>query len=213
MAFIATVETLVDEANETSVCDGINDCDATEGIKVERRQTFEPFKLIVEARAVTESGDGPDYAEITVSPLLMERLFDLSRLCDREGLESITVSAKPDKWDQEDALLIHGNSLRVFGDEFWFEAHPKHADYSVETSAIRIADLGSAAILKAEGAGFRWSNGVLFYATTDEALEALIEMVEPQRCTCSECGAEVDQIIGCPDGAEVCQECFDSGAH
>jgi|LNAP01.1.fsa_nt_gb hypothetical protein len=30
---------------------------------------------------------------------------------------------------------------------------------------------------------------------------------------CSDCGAEADHIIGCPDGAEVCQDCFDSGSH
>lgn len=32
-------------------------------------------------------------------------------------------------------------------------------------------------------------------------------------CTCDECGAEVESIIGCPDGAEVCQDCFDTGSH
>lgn len=31
--------------------------------------------------------------------------------------------------------------------------------------------------------------------------------------TCSDCGARVPEIVGCPDGAEVCRECFDQGAH
>lgn len=31
--------------------------------------------------------------------------------------------------------------------------------------------------------------------------------------TCSECGSHPEKIIGCPDGAEVCQECFDAGVH
>ncbi len=193
------------------------DCDATEGIKVERLPAFEPFKLIVEAYAVSEFGDGPAYAEITVRPLLMERLLDLSRLCEQEGLESITVSAGPDKWDREDELRIRGDSLRVFGDEFWFEAHPKHADYSVETRGIRIADLVAVAspapvVGDTVNPSFRWSNSVLFYAS-DGIPADLIEMVEAKDNTCSECGDKVDRIIGCPDGAEVCQACFDNGAH
>lgn len=30
---------------------------------------------------------------------------------------------------------------------------------------------------------------------------------------CSSCRDEVDEIVGCPDGAEVCQACFDAGEH
>ena len=30
---------------------------------------------------------------------------------------------------------------------------------------------------------------------------------------CSECGKQVESIIGCPDGVEVCQQCFDAGRH
>ena len=30
---------------------------------------------------------------------------------------------------------------------------------------------------------------------------------------CSKCGEQVESIIGCPDGAEVCQQCFDAGLH
>jgi len=31
--------------------------------------------------------------------------------------------------------------------------------------------------------------------------------------TCSDCGDKVPSIIGCPDGAEICQACFDAGRH
>lgn len=188
------------------------DCDAAEGIKVERLPAFEPFKLIVEAYAVSEFGDGPAYAEIKIDQRFLDRLQRLSRLCKENGLESVTVSAWPDRWDAEDELRIRGDSLRVWGDDFWFEAHPKHADYSVETRGIRIADLCSATTLKTDGAGFRWSNGKLFYAS-DGILADLIEMVEAKDNTCLECGDKVDRIIGCPDGAEVCQTCFDAGHH
>lgn len=33
------------------------------------------------------------------------------------------------------------------------------------------------------------------------------------RSPCSECGAEAEHVIGCPDGAEICQDCFDAGGH
>lgn len=31
--------------------------------------------------------------------------------------------------------------------------------------------------------------------------------------TCGDCGTEVESVIGCTDGAEVCQPCFDAGNH
>jgi hypothetical protein len=32
---------------------------------------------------------------------------------------------------------------------------------------------------------------------------------------CDDCGSLIEdgQVIGCPDGAEVCQDCFDAGRH
>lgn len=30
---------------------------------------------------------------------------------------------------------------------------------------------------------------------------------------CTACGALVENIIGCPDGAELCHQCFDAGRH
>ena len=34
-----------------------------------------------------------------------------------------------------------------------------------------------------------------------------------QKNVCGECGDEADEIIGCPDGAELCRACFDKGNH
>lgn len=31
--------------------------------------------------------------------------------------------------------------------------------------------------------------------------------------TCSACESEVDELFGCPDGAEICSDCFNAGAH
>ncbi|HHV49175.1 MAG TPA: hypothetical protein GXX56_09500 [Rhodocyclaceae bacterium] len=30
---------------------------------------------------------------------------------------------------------------------------------------------------------------------------------------CADCGTEIKNIIGCPDGAEICDQCFDDGKH
>jgi hypothetical protein len=30
---------------------------------------------------------------------------------------------------------------------------------------------------------------------------------------CDECGAKVGALVGCPDGAEIRRDCFESGAH
>lgn len=39
------------------------------------------------------------------------------------------------------------------------------------------------------------------------------EEEEEENQICSECGAKVNEIIGCPDGAEICRACFDAGKH
>lgn len=44
--------------------------------------------------------------------------------------------------------------------------------------------------------------------------EWYIADVEPAiSSTCTECAATADSSIGCPDGAEICEDCFDAGLH
>jgi hypothetical protein len=40
-----------------------------------------------------------------------------------------------------------------------------------------------------------------------------VESASTDPSECTECGAKVPEIIGCPDGAELCQACFDAGDH
>jgi hypothetical protein len=154
------------------------DCDATEGIEVRKTPTFEPFTLVVRARAISEFGEGPDYAEVSVTPEFIEHLLRLSRLCKEHGLESVTTPDAVDRWDQEDELRIRGDSLRVLKDVFWFEAWPKHADYNVETEGIDIASLVSVAVLSTEGDYFRRVGDRVFYAESDDDLNDLIALYE-----------------------------------
>lgn len=36
---------------------------------------------------------------------------------------------------------------------------------------------------------------------------------KPHLQCCPECGEPVEEVVGCPDGSEICQACFDAGAH
>jgi hypothetical protein len=199
--------------------EGSWDCDATDGIEVRKTPEFEPFTLVAEARATSQFGlgPGPAYAEIRVTPEFVERLLRLSKLCKEHGLRSVTTDDAVDRWDQEDDLRIRGCSLRVYGGDFWFEAYPKYASYNVETVSIGIADLASVAALSTEGAGFRRVGDKVFYADDEDALDCLIDLYEGEdegeAETCDECGCHTDEVIGCPDGAEICRQCFDQGAH
>lgn len=196
-------------------------CDATEGIEVKRLPEFEPFKLIVEAYACDEFGDGPAYAVVTVDQPFLDKLVRFSRVCQENGLKSVTGDVGPDRWDGEDELRLRGDSLQVYGDSFWFTAYPKHASYNVETRNIEIGDLldiaeaGPGAPVQNDC--FRWSDGRLYYASDPGLVDDLIDMIEESEssedCMCDDCGAEVSRIIGCPDGAEICQRCFDAGNH
>jgi len=143
---------------------------------------FEPFKLIVEAHG--GFGDGPDFAEITVDRLFIDRLIRLRRLCKENDLESASVLAHPDRWGNKDMKIINESLLVARGDWtdfWWFEGYPVYADYKAATSIIdiddflKIVDTGVADVL-----GFQWSNTTrtLFYAPNPERLPDLIKMVE-----------------------------------
>jgi len=61
--------------------------------------------------------------------------------------------------------------------------------------------------------------GQPFEIASEDAIATLNQLISEARQlvgsakTCSSCGEIVPYVIGCPDGAEVCQECFNSGQH
>ena len=155
-----------------------------------------PFRLIVDAFAASEFGEGPSYAEITVDHAFIERLVRLSRVCFDNSLESVAVAEAPERWGNEEDLRIHGSSLRVWGDDFWFEAHPKYADYNVETRGMSVVTLKNIAEAGADADApddcFKWSNGTLYFTGNPDSVSDLIDMIEDKEaepgCCCSECG-------------------------
>jgi len=102
-------------------------------------------QLMMDVHATDEFGDAPEFAVVEITQDFLERLGVLSALCKRNGLESVSVSAGPASWHREEELRISGDSLRVFGDVFWFEAYPKYGNYHVETQSVDIPALADIA--------------------------------------------------------------------
>lgn len=98
-------------------------------------------QLMMEVHATVEFGDSPEFAVVEITQDFLDRLGVLSALCKSNGLESVSVSAGPASWHREEELRITGDSLRVFGDVFWFEAYPKHGNYQIETQSVDIPAL------------------------------------------------------------------------
>lgn len=137
------------------------------------------FKLVIEARALNDFGGKLDFAVIEISQTFIDRLIQLSRICEINGLESVSVSAGPDQWDQQDELRISGNSLIVADDRFWFQAYPKHAMFNVETQGmpvgelVRVAQAGHCVAVTTAGIfndNFLWQDGVLYFGNLPEEL-------------------------------------------
>lgn len=143
---------------------------------------MKPLKLIVDAYAASEFGDGPSYAEIIVDQAFIERLVRLSRVCFDNDLESVTVANAPDKWDNDDDLRLQGSSLQVWGDNFWFEAYPKHSDYKVETRGMSVTMLKNIAEAGVDADVpddcFKWLNGSLYYTGNPDSISGLIDIHE-----------------------------------
>lgn len=131
---------------------------------------FAPFKMVIETFAVDEDdeyGEPPSAAMIEIDAAFVQRIQRLSALCAHNNLQAVTASEVV-RWDRDD-LHRHGDAMTVFPDGgFYFRAHPKHADYEVETRAIT-TDAILAAIARRDDAAqdgqcLRWIHGVLFYA-------------------------------------------------
>lgn len=155
---------------------GAWDCDATEGIAVRRAPIFEPFTLVVDAYGLTESGDGPWYAEFTVTPDFIERLLRLSRLCTENDLAYAAGRDAVDRWDREEKFRIRGDCLQVFGNFFYFEAGSRSLDCDVRTNDIDIASLVSFSVLATEEVGFRRVGSKVFYSKYN--IDVLIALYE-----------------------------------
>lgn len=100
--------------------------------------------VFVEAYAVSDHGDGPVYIILEVTRELAHRLAELRDLCDAHNLSEVRAWGGPKSWGPsgiEEELRLVDDELVVSGGTCRFTAHPKHADYCVESRAIEICDL------------------------------------------------------------------------
>ena len=56
------------------------------------------------------------------------------------------------------------------------------------------------------------SRAKVFHVERDGRVTEVDLDKNPELSLCDECGAK-DADVGCPDGAQICQECFDKGLH
>lgn len=146
---------------------------------------FTPFTLVLDAFACDEDGDSPAYAEITVTTEFIAQIKHTAVVCQSANIRAAHVNDSDGIWhDPEGALRMRGTDLVVMpsfgavGDtSFFFQAHPKHADYDCETRAVDLKDL-IACIGNAEPElpiGFQRERGVLFFDGASENIDFLVE--------------------------------------
>lgn len=63
------------------------------------------------------------------------------------------------------------------------------------------------------------ADGEAYEPPSEDAIATLNQLIAEARQLmgtaeqCSECGQTIPYVIGCPDGAEVCRDCFEAGQH
>lgn len=67
--------------------------------------------------------------------------------------------------------------------------------------------------LYARGARYLIDSDSPWFPVKEASLRLDEHRAQAAQDTCTDCGAETSLVIGCPDGAEVCSQCFDAGAH
>ena len=131
--------------------------------------------LILEAYSTNEYGDGPSWARVVITPGLVDEIQRLAALCAEHHLVSVSTYDAPAEWDQEAELRLSYDRHVVDKYDFWYEAAPKHASYSVETRSMTIAYLVKA--LYGESDGGTVIDGDIVYQN-ETAKEAYLDSLE-----------------------------------
>lgn len=146
-------------------------------------ETPRAIKLVMEVTALSEGADGyPAWAEMSVTPQLVERIRHLRDLCLREHLSLVYEQTGLDRWEREQEYRIAGEMMVVGPDRLFFLAYPKHADFEVETAGLDLDGfLAALAGPATEIPGhWAWRGNVLYIAVADGSLEYLIECHESE---------------------------------
>ena len=92
-------------------------------------------RLYLSTRCTNEYGESPSYAQVELTPALLERVHTQRALIALHGLMSITSRADV-RWGNSDKLRLDGDEMTVGQSGFWFQVYVKHQDGHVETEAL-----------------------------------------------------------------------------
>jgi len=108
--------------------------------------------LYVQANTSSDYGQAPYWAKVVLTPELFTRVQQLREVVHATGVSCISDWGDPDLWSSERAGLTSGRDvenddleaplwmdqgfLKVSKDRFWYEACPKHRNYTVSTQPI-----------------------------------------------------------------------------
>ena len=108
-------------------------------------QSTKTVTVIVSAHCVSDLGEGPTAAAITVNAAFIKRMLQMQRKCD-SSITQVVVTDGPALWypkGVEEDLRLNMAQMIFVEDGFWFSDRPKHADYDIES-----AQLSTEAILR-----------------------------------------------------------------
>lgn len=125
-----------------------------------------PVTLWLECQVMADRY-GPRWARLVLTQTFLETVLELQARCRQWNSRVITEEGRPDEWDEYAGhnryFNMRDSQLCVSQERFWFQAHPKHCTYYVETRAVYISDLLD--LLKAGSGGqedFCWAGGELY---------------------------------------------------
>jgi len=96
--------------------------------------------LYMEVRA-PDYCDTPGFAKVTVDQEFIKDVAALHFYGEAGSLSEARAYTSSVEWIGGEELRLRGDELVVAGGSFWFTAHPKHADYSVETIEMGLQTL------------------------------------------------------------------------
>jgi len=138
------------------------------------------IKLVLAAGACSDMAEMyPEWAEVQITPRIIKRIRHLQKLCLKENLSEVTdANIWPDRWDNDDTHYMRGDRLVVTKGSVRFRAHPKEADFDVETNDLMIKQLLELATKEnpvLPGSAFAHRKGAYFFASNEGHVRLLID--------------------------------------
>lgn len=127
-----------------------------------------PITAFVSVFATAEYSDCPSFARFEMCQDFIDRLYR-ARLMLGNGIRMIVLDDSP-LWDNEEEYHLQFDTLNVCDSYFYFNAHPKHCDYDIETTVIYFDHL-QATVADAISRG----EGECYFHVSKEQVVALVE--------------------------------------